>query len=101
MIEARIWQQQTTPSSFFRHDSAQLPVKDYLNHIPIPVPAILMFVPGMPVVGNQNTHHGLKLVNGAGYTALDVISTRRIPAIASVGQPSFTSAHRRAFCWRR
>ncbi|KAK3391315.1 hypothetical protein B0H63DRAFT_389924 [Podospora didyma] len=39
----------------------------------IPVPAIFMFVPGMPVVVNQNTHQGLKLVNGAGYTALDVI----------------------------
>ncbi|RYP73405.1 hypothetical protein DL771_003673 [Monosporascus sp. 5C6A] len=35
----------------------------------IPVPAVL-FVPGMPVVVNQNTHQGLKLVNGASYTAL-------------------------------
>ena len=38
----------------------------------IPVPAIFMFVPGMPVVVNKNTHQGLKLVNGASYTALDV-----------------------------
>ena len=39
----------------------------------VSVPAIFMFVPGMPVVVNQNTHQGLKLVNGASYTALDVI----------------------------
>jgi hypothetical protein len=32
-----------------------------------------MFVPGMPVVVNQNAHQGLKLVNGASYTALEVI----------------------------
>ncbi|KAM4064047.1 PIF1-like helicase [Hirsutella rhossiliensis] len=31
-----------------------------------PVPAVFLFVPGMPVVVNQNTHQGLKLVNGAG-----------------------------------
>src|SRR4029434_3708746 len=35
----------------------------------IPVPAIFMFVPGMPAVVNHNTHQGLKLVNGASYTA--------------------------------
>jgi len=39
----------------------------------IPVPAIFMFVPGIPVVINHNTHQGLKLVNGASYTALEVI----------------------------
>jgi len=32
-----------------------------------------MFVSEMPVVVNLNTHQGLKLVNGASYTALDVI----------------------------
>jgi len=45
----------------------------------IPVPAIFMFVPGMPVVVNQNTHQGLKLVNGASYTALDVILDKAHP----------------------
>ncbi|KAH8743852.1 hypothetical protein F5883DRAFT_512064 [Diaporthe sp. PMI_573] len=39
----------------------------------IPVPAIFMFVPGMAVVVNQNTHQGLKATNGAAYVALDVI----------------------------
>lgn len=39
----------------------------------IPVPAVFMFVPGMPIVVNQNTHQGLKLVNGSSYTAVDVI----------------------------
>jgi hypothetical protein len=38
-----------------------------------------MFVPGMPVVVNQNTHQGLKLVNGASYTALDVILDKAHP----------------------
>jgi hypothetical protein len=45
----------------------------------IPVPAIFMIVPGMPVVVNQNTHQGLKLVNGAPYTALDVIVDKAYP----------------------
>jgi hypothetical protein len=45
----------------------------------IPVPAIFMFVSGMPVVVNQNTHQGLKLVNGASYTALDVILDKAHP----------------------
>jgi len=45
----------------------------------IPVPAIFMFVPGMPVVVNQNTHQGLKLVNGASYTAVDVILDKAHP----------------------
>ncbi|KAM4062405.1 PIF1-like helicase [Hirsutella rhossiliensis] len=44
-----------------------------------PVPAVFLFVPGMPVVVNQNTHQGLKLVNGAGYTAVDVIPDRAFP----------------------
>jgi len=53
-----------------------------LNHgdnSEIPVPGIFMFVPGMPVVVNQNTHQGLKLVNGASYTALDVIVDKAYP----------------------
>lgn len=45
----------------------------------IPVPAVLMFVPGMPVVVNQNTHQGLKLVNGASYAALDVVLDKAHP----------------------
>lgn len=45
----------------------------------IPVPAVFMFVPGMPVVVNQNTHQGLKLVNGAAYTAIDVVPDRGRP----------------------
>ncbi|OAQ57976.1 ATP-dependent DNA helicase PIF1 [Purpureocillium lilacinum] len=45
----------------------------------IPVPAVFMFVPGMPVVVNHNTHQGLKLVNGAGYTAAEVIVNRAYP----------------------
>jgi hypothetical protein len=39
----------------------------------IPVPAVFMFVPGMPVVVNHNTHQGLKLVNGASYTAVEAV----------------------------
>jgi hypothetical protein len=43
------------------------------------VPPIVMFVPGMPLVINQNTHQGLKLVNGASYQALDVILDKTYP----------------------
>ncbi|KAF1809847.1 hypothetical protein P152DRAFT_460946 [Eremomyces bilateralis CBS 781.70] len=45
----------------------------------IPVPAIFIFVQGMPITVNQNTHQGLKLVNGARYTALDVILDLKFP----------------------
>lgn len=45
----------------------------------VPVPAVFMFVPGMPVVVNKNTYQGLKLVNGARYTALEVILDKKHP----------------------
>jgi hypothetical protein len=45
----------------------------------IPVPSFFRFVPGMPVVVNQNTHQGLKLVNGASYTAVDIIPDKAHP----------------------
>lgn len=45
----------------------------------MPVPATFMFVPGMPVVVNRNTHQGQKLVNGASYTAVDVILDKAYP----------------------
>ena len=53
-----------------------------LNHgddSSIPVAAVFMFVPGMRVVVNQNTHQGLKLVNGASYEALDIILDKAYP----------------------
>lgn len=40
---------------------------------------VFMFVPGMPVVVNHNVHLGLKLVNGATYTALDVVIDKKYP----------------------
>ena len=46
----------------------------------IPVPAVFMFVPNMPVVVNQNTHQGLKLVNSASYTAVEFVLDRKYPA---------------------
>lgn len=45
----------------------------------IPVPAVFMFVAGMPIVVNKNTHQGLKLVNGASYTAVDVVLDKAFP----------------------
>ncbi|EEU38418.1 uncharacterized protein NECHADRAFT_19452, partial [Fusarium vanettenii 77-13-4] len=45
----------------------------------VPVPGVFIFVPGMPVVVNHNTHQGLKLVNGASYTALNVILDKAHP----------------------
>jgi len=44
-----------------------------------PVPAIFMFVPGMAVVVNHNTHQGLKLVNGAAYKAVEVVLDKSYP----------------------
>jgi hypothetical protein len=43
------------------------------------VPSFFMFVPSIPIVVNQNTHQGLKLVNGASYTAVDVIPDKAHP----------------------
>lgn len=54
-------------------------VLNYGDDSSIPVPAVFMFVPGMPIVVNQNTHQGLKLVNGASYTALDVVLDKAYP----------------------
>lgn len=45
----------------------------------IPVPATFTFVSGMPVVVNGNTHQGMKLINGASYTAVDVILDKAYP----------------------
>ncbi|TWU70704.1 hypothetical protein ED733_001417 [Metarhizium rileyi] len=45
----------------------------------IPVPAVFMFVPEMPVVVNCNTLQRLKLVNGASYTAVEVILDKSYP----------------------
>lgn len=45
----------------------------------VPVPAVFMFVPGMPIVVNQNTHQGLKMVNGAAYEAVDVVLNKSYP----------------------
>ncbi|KJZ74451.1 hypothetical protein HIM_06047 [Hirsutella minnesotensis 3608] len=49
------------------------------EHNAIPVPAVFMFVPGMPVVVNQNTYQGLKVTNGGGYTAAKVIVDKPFP----------------------
>jgi hypothetical protein len=45
----------------------------------IPVPTVFMFVSGMPVVVNHNTHQGLKLVKGATYMGLEVILDKVCP----------------------
>jgi hypothetical protein len=46
---------------------------NYGDDSAIPMPALFIFVPGMPVVVNYNTHQGLKLINGASYTAVDIV----------------------------
>jgi hypothetical protein len=56
-----------------------LMILNYGDDSSVPVPAIFMFVSGMPVVVNQNTHQGLRLVNGASYTALGVILDKAHP----------------------
>jgi hypothetical protein len=45
----------------------------------ISVPAVFMFVPGMPVVVNQTMHQGLKRVNGARYEAVRVVLDKAYP----------------------
>lgn len=67
----------------------------------VPVPAVFMFVPSMPVVVNRNTYQGLKLVNGARYTALEVILDKKHRVIASPSTPSSTSGRQLGSCWRR
>ena len=49
------------------------------NDSSIAVPAVFMFVQGVPVVVNRNTPQGLKLVNGASYEALDIILEKAHP----------------------
>lgn len=48
-------------------------ILSYGDDSSIPIPAVFIFVLGMPVIMNQNTHQGLKLVNRASYTAVDII----------------------------
>jgi hypothetical protein len=43
------------------------------------VPGIFMFVQGMPVVVNKNTHLGLKVTNGQVYEAVGVVIDDRYP----------------------
>lgn len=66
----------------------------------IPVPNIFIFAPGMSVVVNQSTHQGLKLVNGASYTALDVILDKAYASHRIATNASVTSASRLGFFWR-
>ena len=40
---------------------------------------VFIFVFRIPVVMNQNIYQGLKLVNGAGYTAVNIIFDRTYP----------------------
>lgn len=56
-----------------------LMVMGYGDDSSVPVPAIFMFVPGMPVVVDRNTYPGLKLVNGLTYRALDVVLDKAYP----------------------
>ena len=43
------------------------------------VPTIFIFVPRMSVVVNQNIYQSLKLVNKAGYTAINIVFDRTYP----------------------
>jgi hypothetical protein len=58
---------------------AERPILSHGDDSGIPVPAVFMFVPGMPVVVNRNTYQGLKVVNGARFTALDIILDKAYP----------------------
>jgi hypothetical protein len=56
-----------------------LMILSYGDDSSVRVPAIFMFVPGMPVVVNRNTYQGLKLVNGSNYQALEVTIDETYP----------------------
>jgi hypothetical protein len=56
----------------------------------VPVPAIFMFVPGMPVVANRNTYPGLKLVNGPTYRALNVVLDKAYPGYRILGDTTLS-----------
>ena len=43
------------------------------------VPTVFIFVFKISVVVNQNIHQGLKLINRAGYTAVDVVFDKTYP----------------------
>lgn len=45
----------------------------------IPMPTVFIFVPSIPIVVNQNTHQGLKLVNSTNYTTLNIILDKTPP----------------------
>ncbi|KAM4056503.1 PIF1 protein [Hirsutella rhossiliensis] len=67
----------------------------------IPVPAVFMFVAGMPVVVNHNTHQGLKLVNGAGYSAVEVIVDKASPGHRISSDMTIHFGRRRGYYWNR
>ena len=54
-------------------------IMGYGDDSSMPIPAIFMFVPGMPVVVNRNYYQGLKLTNGSDYKALEVIIDEAYP----------------------
>ena len=56
-----------------------LMIMGYGDDSSVPIPAIFMFVPGMPILANRNTYAGLNLVNGSTYTALDTIVDKAYP----------------------
>jgi len=56
-----------------------LMILNYGDNSGIPIPAVFMFVPGMPIVVTQNTHQALKVVNGASYAALDMVLDKKFP----------------------
>lgn len=60
-------------------EEEELMILGYGDDSSVSIPAIFMFVPGMPIVVNRNTYQGLKLVNGSSYTALDVIIDKAHP----------------------
>jgi hypothetical protein len=73
---------------------------NYGDDSAIPVPALFMFVPGMPAVVNHNTHQGLKLVNGARYMAVDIVVDKMYPGYYVSPILASTSGRQQEFSWR-
>lgn len=54
------------------------------------IPAVLFYAQGMSVIVNENTYIGLKVMNGADFTAADIIPDLKFPRAQMYGVFSFS-----------
>ena len=49
------------------------------DNIDCPIPSVFFFAPGMPVMVNENTYFGLKVVNGGRFDAVSIVPDPAFP----------------------